>query len=277
MAWVSLLQPTGDVATPRLGFARLLIGTMGVLLTLQAFPVAGNQLAWGSLGLVVVGVLILDDGLVLLRSHAASNYRLTLRLLNDHVRRIVPSTAVVALVLLLLVGNARYALASDHAAFDAHRSVALPGVQDLHLQAEDTATFQQMSSLLRSHCSTFQSLPGLNSFYFFTGLPPPTDLNTTQWMYLFDDGTQQRIVDRLREIPRLCVLEDADMALLWRVHADKPLPQDSPLLRYIRASFVPFQQVGPLVLLTRGPEGTLGPTAAVPLCDGGPHSVPLCQ
>jgi hypothetical protein len=80
-------------------------------------------------------------------------------------------------------------------------------------------------------------------------MPPPTDLNALQWMYLFGPETQQRIVDRLRTIPRLCVLEEPSLVAYWQ--QGQPLPSDAPLLSYISQDFVPFEHVGPYVLLRR--------------------------
>ncbi|HEY1636359.1 MAG TPA: hypothetical protein VGF64_16495 [Acidimicrobiales bacterium] len=279
MAWFSLLEPRRDGARPSLSFSRTLIASMAVLLTLEGFPVAGSQLAWASLGLIVVGALIIGDGLETLLVRAPLSQQLTPTLVTAQLARWGATASVLALTVLLLAGNVRQSLASDRALFHAHASLGLPGAQDVHLDASDVANLQQVSRLLRSQCSTFQSLPGLNSFYIFTGQAPPTGLNTTQWMYLLDNPMQQRIVDRLGQIPRLCVLEDADMALHWRVGAGKPLPKDSPLLRYIRDNFAPYKQVGPYVVLMKESlsPGTPSSAGPVPLCDGGPDSIPPCR
>jgi hypothetical protein len=49
-------------------------------------------------------------------------------------------------------------------------------------------------------------MPGLYSFYFWTGKDSPTRLNATAWMSLLNDAQQRRVVDEVRQIPRLCAI-----------------------------------------------------------------------
>jgi hypothetical protein len=106
---------------------------------------------------------------------------------------------------------------------------------------------RQVTAALKADCSTFVGLPGLNSFYFFTAEPPPTGLNTTQWMYLMDDRTQMRIVDAMQKQARPCVLENLSVLSFWQ--EGRPLPADSPLLNYIRSNFRPIDTIDDYIIL----------------------------
>lgn len=250
LAWVALLEPGQGSAPPRLEFGRVLVGALAVLVALEAFPTAGSQLRWAGLGLVPVGVLVIHDGIRVLRAREAPRHSPMKAMPSGYRLATLGAGALAAgLVAVLLVGNTQQMKVSYHDLFTANVSTGFPGAQAIHVPPADAENLRGVTNALRAECSTFQSLPGLNSFYFFTGMPPPTDLNALQWMYLFGPETQQRIVDRLRTIPRLCVLEEPSLVAYWQ--QGQPLPSDAPLLSYISQDFVPFEHVGPYVLLRR--------------------------
>jgi hypothetical protein len=105
-----------------------------------------------------------------------------------------------------------------------------------------------VTSYVKKHCGTFESLPGLNSFYFLSGETPPTGLNTTQWMNLLSLGQQADVLATLRRTPRLCVIEDHYLVHFW--DQSRPLKQ-TPLVTYIENNFSIVQKMGPYLLLQR--------------------------
>jgi hypothetical protein len=106
----------------------------------------------------------------------------------------------------------------------------LPGARRLLLSAEQVATFRWLTINLRAHSDTFITDPGLNSFYVWTEMPPPTSLNASAWPALFDAARQQRVVDALAGTPRLCAVRVKPLHDYWILN---PLAAPLPLDAYI--------------------------------------------
>lgn len=254
LAWVGLLEPSPQGSRGEAGFARTAIVAMSVLLTLEAFPVDGSQLWWAGLGMVVVSCLVVSDGVTILRYQV------------DYPQYWVPSTlgrpilvagclARTAMLAILVGGSLLTVHRLSVARYRTSVPTGLTGASLVRWPPSVVAADRKVVRLLERDCSTFESLPGLNSFYFLAAQKPPTGLNTTQWMYLMSDSTQRRIVRKLKRVSRLCVLEEPSVLPFWQ--QGKKLPSSSPLLAYIRKDFVPFRKIGGYVLLRRPPGGAV--------------------
>jgi hypothetical protein len=119
--------------------------------------------------------------------------------------------------------------------YEARVSLALPGAGLIRLDRETVTRYQRLVAALQKQPDTFFTMPGMYSLYFFTGREPPTTRNLTNWMYVFDDRTQSRIVAELEARRGLCVVVNAGLIGYWM--QGRPLPP-SPLVRYIEANFV---------------------------------------
>jgi hypothetical protein len=139
--------------------------------------------------------------------------------------------AVNAVFVALLLPLQDYSRAYNH-------GIALhaPGAARIRLPRGTADAYRQVTEELKRRCSTFVSLPGLDSFYFLADQPAPTLLNAGDWMYLFDDAQQQQVVDAVRGIPRLCAIRHDGIAAFWQ--EGRPLPQ-RPLVRFIETAFKP--------------------------------------
>ena len=101
---------------------------------------------------------------------------------------------------------------------------------------------------LSARCRTFVTQPGLNSFYLFTGMEPPTRANTTVWMLLLSDAQQEQIVERLADAPSpVCALRRQR-----RVYT-------TPLARYIEERFVTLYERDFFEFRVRREPGRAGP------------------
>lgn len=79
-------------------------------------------------------------------------------------------------------------------------------------------------------------MPGLNSLYLFTRISPPTPLNTTSWMTLFDDDRQAEVRRRLALQPGpLCAVRHRGVIAFWAQGRDV---SGTLLARYIDERFV---------------------------------------
>lgn len=245
-AWVAAMGLDGDDDRSR-GFARIMICTLGVLGCLEAFPTAGSQIWWSALSMVPVGLLCISDGFAIMGAHPR---RVRWRDLRD-VRVLqapIGTLLVGALITLLVWGNVGELLVAYRGVYRIQTPTRLAGAAWVRLPEWELNELQSVTTFLKRRCSTFQSLPGMDSFYFFSGETPPTGLNASNWMNLFNPSQNTAILNAMRHIPRLCVLENSELSLFW--DEDGPLVQ-TPVVRYMEDNFVVVEKVGPYSMLVR--------------------------
>jgi hypothetical protein len=233
LAWVAALPPKkGAAAIPT--FARVALASLAVLQALHAYPVAGSQMAWSGMLLIPVGAICLGDGLAVLVSRAdTARRRLALHGLG--------SIPIVAFLAWLVISSVvPYTEGAFHA-YDQGVRPQLPGVSRLRISETQARTFEDLTTMLRSRCSTFVSVPGLNSLYLFSDLEPPTYLNATAWMYLFDHSTQERVVQRSQVIEDLCTVRSTPILSFWA--QGRPVPA-GPLVDFVFRDLRRFGRAG---------------------------------
>lgn len=239
LVWVALLPVSGDRDADT-SFARLLLPPLAVLQALHAFPVAGSQVGWSTFLLAPVGILCVANGA---RTLAAV-------IDGEQERRLVGAVAAAAaaLAFLVLVNiQLRQPLDQYRAGYDASVPLGLPGAEEVRVGAGEAQIFRQVDHAIESNCRVLLTLPGMNSFYLWTGLEPPTGYNATAWMTLFDEAHQQRVIDATSSTRGLCVLENKGYAEFW---SRGPVP-DEPLVRYMHRGFRPVAVIGGYRLLRR--------------------------
>jgi hypothetical protein len=243
LAWVAALPPRGALDPPERAYARHLLPSLALLQTLQAYPVAGSHVVWGSFLLVLVGALCIADGL----RQVGGWLRASLPLSAVARLRIASSLAGLALTA-LLAGWVYGGLERDRALYRNGVPLRLPGSSGLRLPPAQAETLQWVSDNLRRHCEVFVGLPGLPSFYFWTRQEPPDGFNAGTWMYLFAPEVQARTLARIRDVDRVCVVRSASALNLW--NRDRPLPP-GPLVDYLLENFTPAAHRGDFTLLAR--------------------------
>jgi hypothetical protein len=238
LVWITALEPEGLESPPALAIARRLLPPFIALQTLHAYPVAGSQVQWAAFLLVPGAAICVADG--------ARQLGRAARALGWPVlgwrSRVVGATCVLLLLALVLLGIWIPLLHESHVA------LGLPGAARLRLPAAQVEELRATAEALRAGCDTYVSLPGLNSFYFWTGQEPPSAANTTNWMHLFETSLQARVVSRLERIDRLCALYAPAQVEAWA--QGRPLPS-GPLLAYIMREFRPAGEHGAYRILVR--------------------------
>jgi hypothetical protein len=237
LVWLSLELSPPEHMLP----AHVLIPSLAVLQTLHAYPVAGSQTAWAIFLLIPVGGIAVAGGQ---RAVEEALGRAGLK------PRLGASLSTIPLLgFALWFGfNAFSQLRYFTDAYRANVALDLPGAGRLRLPQEQVDALRGVTAGLTENCSTFVSLPGLNSFYVFAEEEPPTWLNQSGWMYVFDAELQRRIVSQVDPIGGLCALRNRAMEDLWR--QARPLPQ-RPLVRFIEDTFRPLQDELGYELLVR--------------------------
>jgi hypothetical protein len=229
-AWIAAIPP-GEVSL-RERLARVAIVAVAVLQALHAYPVAGTQVFIGSLLLILPGALILSDGLRQLDLLAVAAAP------RAGARRAGGVVSAAAAVLVL--GCSVFAFAINPATatqppYANNPKLPFSTADLLRLGPGETEQYKRVVDTVRDQCTSFLTWPGMNSLYVWSGLPPVTDLNPTDWSRLLDDERQQRVVDAAEAQRVRCVVRNPELQLAWDV--GRP-PRSGPLTRYIESRFV---------------------------------------
>jgi F0F1-type ATP synthase membrane subunit c/vacuolar-type H+-ATPase subunit K len=237
-AWLALISSPN--ANPVSGFARLLLPPLAVMQALHAYPVAGSQTIWAAFLLIPVGALCVANGV---RGLSA-----TLEEGRERNAALALGVAVaIALTLFIADETLRRPLRDNRNAYEAAVPLGLPGAGSVRLGEPEAQQYREISAVIDRNCATFVTLPGMDSFYFWTDRQPPTRYNATGWPTLFDDDAQRRVIADTRSIPALCLLENIPIAEFW---SQGEVP-DGPLVRYLHRGFRPIVAFGDYRLLRR--------------------------
>lgn len=233
-AWVALLAQPGE--RPAVSFAALLLPPLAVLQALHAYPVAGSQTLLSAFLLIPVGALCVANGVRGLGAVVPA---------GPDRRALAGFGAVAAVVLLWFVGNAylREPLRDAPAGYDSGFSLGLPGSERIHVGEEEARLYGEITAAIDRDCPALVMLPGMNSFYLWSGLEPPS-FTATGWETLFDDDRQRQVVADVQGIEGLCLLRNRALASGW---GESP----GPLTRYLESGFAPLATFGEYELLRR--------------------------
>jgi len=225
LAWIVVAPRTTPEGWAKLDFARVLLAAMAIVQALQAFPVPGAQIAYGSLPLVPLGGVCIHDGL---------------RQLG-----LVSMTRQVAAAGLFAVIAAGWLPSSWRELRDRYAadiSIGLPGASLVRLPADQANAVVEVTRFVRTNCDTYISIPGMDSFYIFAQLPPPTP--PTRWIWVGTDvKRQQEVVNAVRGVSRLCVIEN-----------HRIIPRDhprGPMDAYVSSEFVVAETVSSYIIFVR--------------------------
>jgi hypothetical protein len=239
LAWVAALPPAVDISGSRERLVRVLIPSLAILSCLLAYPVAGSQVALGSILLVLCGAICVADGWALLAAwgpRASSN---------------PVGAPLVALGVALALGTTyQYIVQPLQASHDGYRaSIALqvPSAARLHLNPAQASAIDRVVALVRSRCHTLISLPGMYSFNIWTGLPTPSPLTGEQpyWLVL-TYGQQTKVLEAAVASRGLCAVRNDSLAAAYG-----GAPLASPLVNYIDRDFVPIGEFAPYTVEVR--------------------------
>jgi hypothetical protein len=227
LLFFAAIPPVGATESQRI--ARVGLVALAVLEGLVAYPVAGAQIRWSSLLIVPAGMLCLNDGLSQLRAPAIGPRRHG-RHISSLLASVVLFAGLLAWLAWIFAGN----LSTESSSYRANTRLTLAGSDMIRLPAGQADTLELLSRAIRAQCSTFVTLPALDSLYLWTGERPPTGGNGT-WFYSLDARQQKQIVDRIegRDGSRFCVVDNPFWTSFWT--QGHVLPQ-LPLARLVERS-----------------------------------------
>ena len=227
------------------------IMSLAALQTLHAYPVAGTQLAWSTFLFVPVGAIGIADGW----RHVAPALGARFAILNRRVpMQLAGAVLIAACFMTAIYPSARW----SRWVYKTGVPLGLPGTAGMHLPESEASVYRWLANELTSRCATFLTVPGLNSFYFFTRIEPPTLLNTTHWMTMFSHEQQAVVRDRFMQVPGPhCIVRNQSVANKW---TNGGTVSDDVLLRFIDERFITVASRGDYeFMMERGP---IGPSAA---------------
>ncbi len=179
--------------TPGAKNARHLLVALALFQLLHAFPVAGTQIAVGSVLLTLLLLIAFAD---LVRW-----FQITV---TAQFSRHWASAVAVGMLLLPLWGFARSTVEAGR------RYVSQPPETftgaHLHLSPWQTSTLEVLTTNIRAHSDVLFSLPGMFSFNLWTDRPAPTLANITHWWSLLNPAQQAATAVQLAAASRPLIL-----------------------------------------------------------------------
>lgn len=244
LAWVAAIPSTRDDGSPRGRFVRLLIPSLTVLETLMAYPVAGTQMWLGSLLLVVCGAVCLGDGWSDLEAWGARRGTLD----GQQAPHAVMTALVAALAVAFAIQYVGRPLETWSNAYASYQSLRIAGATRVHLPPGQASTLTQITALLRAHCKSVITLPGMLSFNLWSGLPAPSGLTSEPFWHQLDHSQERTALADAEAISGLCVVRNDALAAGW--DGGIPPPQ-VPLVSFIEHDFTPIAQYEGYVVSVR--------------------------
>ena len=189
-AYLLLLPRPGQEPRLVMNTARLCMVWLALPQVLQAYPVPGSQMTFGTFLFVPIAGLCLWDGVEGLRRLAIGQGPEDERWLR------LAEPAIATALLLGGIAPAVYEFVNARAQFAANVSMNLPGARRLRVEPRQAKNYSQLAAALQSS-DTFLCTIGLNSLYFWTGKEPPCRLTIGNDLAIFSDEEQQMMIDSL--------------------------------------------------------------------------------
>ena len=233
-----VLYPLPEKGASRLVFSRTLLCTTAVIQTLYAYPVAGSQILFVRILLIVAGVICIDD----FWSWYAAKYDFGFR--QHRLLRIAGSVALFC----LLLGYAYMAYARRKA-YHSLPALNLAGARRIHLNDQQAREYQWLTRSSVNYCDIQIGLPNIPSLNFWAGMKPPGRLNVDAWMLVLSDEEQSEIERDLSKHPKACAIYNPEVLAFWNRNG-RDL-NELPLVRYIHDEFKPVGSMDNFVFLVR--------------------------
>ncbi len=203
--WIVML-PTSHEDSPRALVSRGVLAVTGVLQFLQAYPVAGSQVACATMLLIPAACVSLNDAMILLSSR--------LRRPDLAIDVLRAATLVWAWTFYKVVIGPEL-LRHYSAVYAMFPELRLPGATRIHLPRQEVVAYQWLVGTLHANCNALVTLPGLQSLEIWTGIPPLTTRNATAWMLLFSNDDQQRLWKALDAARNPCAVFQRTLTSNW--------------------------------------------------------------
>jgi hypothetical protein len=240
--WLVAARPSNAGDSRRYTRARALLALLGVIQVLYAYPVAGSQVVFVAVFMIVVAGVCFWDGLSWFR-------RGRLEQPPNRTPNWLHGTLQASAALLIVGLNLGFAWDARRT-YESFSALDFPGARHVRVEPDKAAALRAIVSRINSSCGTLVTEPGLFSFHLWTGKPSPAGVDHQVWMSLLDNAKQSAIVQELASDPRACVVYQQEVAEFWASGADI---QAKPVVRFIRENFHKVIEGSGYSLLMRNP------------------------
>ena len=209
---------------------------------LQAYPIAGSQVAFGTLLLVPLYAACLKD----VADFAVSHPRVQKELSAPSAAKLVPQMPMLggaALLGLFIISWLELPAVWRH--YNTYEPLNLPGSRLMRFDPEGAKDMRRLMQYLSNECDTFITYPGYNSFYFWSGKRPPTHLNATGWG-LLRHSQQEFILEAVRKAKRPKIVVITELVKNWPNGIPEPL---APLGKFVLTECRVVRQDGGFTIL----------------------------
>jgi hypothetical protein len=229
--WLAAVPPSKTLPDLIGRLPRAILVFVAVIQVLYAYPVAGAQVPFTAVLIIVTAAICLSDGLPFLHKEFP---RLRARAMS-HTGLPWPAMAIT----LLYVFSAAWAIQDYQGA----EPLGLPGTERIRIDPKTADLVRSLASRINSSsCTMLASAPGLMSFNSLTGIPAPPSITFSTWMFGLSDAAQQKAIGELSREPHPCVLYNQPLIDFWTHSADV---SSRPLIKFMKQHFqVVFEASG---------------------------------
>ena len=199
--WIAA-WPSGK-STATLDSGRAILVLIAVLQSLQAYPVAGTQMAVATVLMFPIAFVCAHDALTFLAERFVA------------VRWWPRAVQVACIAAGILFYRPSFTAAVWRGAYDASVSARLKGAEHVHIPATELAPYQWLVATTQAECKALVTLPGLYSLNAWSGVPPVNALNATTWMTLLTPLEQESIWKAVDATERACAVYNPSLAANW--------------------------------------------------------------
>jgi hypothetical protein len=245
--WLIVVAVPGVSRTASQQLARETLAWLGVLFSLQIYPVAGSQIWLGSLPQALCAGVMLWDAVVLLsawsggiRSGAGGRVPAVRR---RNLGALAAQSSATVLGTLAVAGAFAAAIAVTTQARANYRSLTpldLPGAALMRLPLSQVQLYRKLVRALHQSCDRFVTIAGFNSLYFWSGLEPATTDLVSHRIYLLPVERHTALLDAVEQ-PGSC---------LMRVPTMNGVPSDAIVDERAQQRYTLAGKIGPYRLFT---------------------------
>jgi hypothetical protein len=178
----------------------LLVIVIATFCLLMAYPVFGNQAS------VAASIFLLACFAVLL--HGIDDLVSTFKIARLHF---VASEALLSGLVLSVVLFAGAQHIRKESKTEEMSSAYLPNSRLIQLSTREYAVLSEINSRISARCGALVTIPGMNSFHIWSGVPHPNGFITSAAMTLFDEAAQERLRKDFLTAPHPCVIFNPDL------------------------------------------------------------------
>jgi hypothetical protein len=194
--------PSGKGAA-MLDSGRAILVLIAVLQSLQAYPVAGTQMAFATVLMIPIAFVCLHDALAFVVGRRAE------------LRWLPRAVQVACIAAGVVFYRPSFTAAVWRGAYDASFPARLKGAERVHMPATELAPYQWLVATAQAECKALVTLPGLYSFNAWSGVPTVNTLNATTWMTLLTPLEQESIWKAVDTTERACAVYNPSLAANW--------------------------------------------------------------